>query len=80
MSDDVLLDAVVKKLREDLPDAKGILLYPFACYYERCPSDNQENDGAVYGLSIVDDDSIPFTGPDCAFGYIPTLIKYGEEP
>lgn len=31
---------------------------------------------AEYGFTIIDEDVVPFTGPDCTFGYLPLLIKY----
>lgn len=37
---------------------------------------NIELIGSSYGLTILDEDSLPFTGPDCSFGHVPTLIKY----
>jgi hypothetical protein len=31
---------------------------------------------ADYGFTIMDEDEVPFTGPDCSFGHLPTLIQY----
>lgn len=35
-----------------------------------------DTDPPRYGLSIIDEDSGFGDGPDCCFGYVPTMLKY----